>query len=95
MVEFRGPFMEPSEFVNAVERIQVSLDDNQMALDVLNLSGELRNTTGEERMLAGIRMATEERERILALLPADLPDAERRRRLFERFCGEPWPHWAA
>jgi hypothetical protein len=50
--------------------------------------------SGEERFLMGVAMFEAARRMVLASLPSDLPEAERKRRLFERIYGEPWPRWA-
>ena len=47
--------------------------------------------SGAERFLMGIRMCDAARRMVLASLPADLPESDRRRLLFERFYGEPLP----
>ena len=47
--------------------------------------------SGEERFLMGVRMFDAARQMILASLPADLPEAERRRLLYFRIYGEPLP----
>jgi hypothetical protein len=47
--------------------------------------------SGAERILIGVEMAVAERARILASLPPGLSADEKRRMLYERFHGEPWP----
>ena len=44
--------------------------------------------SGAERFLMGIRMCDAARRMVLASLPADLPESDRQRLLFERFYGE-------
>ena len=44
-----------------------------------------------ERFLMGVRMCAAARRMVLASLPADLSESERKRLLFERFYGEPIP----
>jgi hypothetical protein len=46
---------------------------------------------GAERFLMGVRMFEAARRMALALLPADLPEPERKRLLFERSHGAPLP----
>jgi len=45
--------------------------------------------SGAERFLMGIRMCEAARCMVLASLPAELPEADRKRLLFERFYGAP------
>jgi len=47
--------------------------------------------SGAERMRMGANMFSAATRMILASLPADLDDAERKLRLFERVYGEPFP----
>lgn len=47
--------------------------------------------SGAERFLMGVRMFDSARRMVLASLPADLSDCERKRRLFERIYGAPLP----
>jgi len=47
--------------------------------------------SGAERFEMGCRMFVAAREMVLASFPQDLTEAERRRRLFERFYGESLP----
>ena len=47
--------------------------------------------SGAERFVMGARMFEAARRMVLASLPADLPESERKRLLFERFYGEPLP----
>ena len=47
--------------------------------------------SGPERFLMGIRLCDAARRMVLASLPADLPEPERKRLLFERFHGETLP----
>jgi len=49
--------------------------------------------SNEERFVMGALMFDAAREIILASLPGDLPDAELRRRLFERVYGVPISHF--
>jgi hypothetical protein len=50
--------------------------------------------SGAERFLMGVRMFEAARRMALASLPADLPEPERKRLLFERFYGESLPFLA-
>jgi hypothetical protein len=47
--------------------------------------------TGAERFRMGVQMFDAARRMVLASLPADLSEAERKRRLFERLYGEILP----
>ena len=47
--------------------------------------------SGAERLRMGVDMFEAARRMVLASLPADLSDSERKRRLFERIYGEPLP----
>ncbi len=47
--------------------------------------------TGAERFRMGVEMFDAARRMVLASLPADLTETERKRRLFERLYGEPLP----
>jgi hypothetical protein len=47
--------------------------------------------SGEERFRMGVEMFEAARRMVLASLPADLSEAERKRRLFERVYGEAFP----
>ena len=47
--------------------------------------------TGPERFRMGIEMFEAARRMVLASLPADLPEPELKRQLFERLYGEPLP----
>lgn len=47
--------------------------------------------TGAERFRMGVEMFEAARRMVLASLPAELSDDERKRRLFERFYGESLP----
>jgi len=47
--------------------------------------------SGAERFIMGVRMFEAARRMALASLPADLPEFERKRLLFERFYGMPLP----
>lgn len=47
--------------------------------------------SGAERFRIGSEMFDAARRMVLASLPADLPDRERKRLLFERVYGEPLP----
>ncbi len=51
----------------------------------------LMERSGEERFLMGVGMFDAARRMVLASLPTDLSEAERKRRLFERIYGEPLP----
>ena len=51
--------------------------------------GLIRLQDNKGRM--GVRMFEAARRMTLASLPADLPEGERKRLLFERFYGEPLP----
>jgi hypothetical protein len=44
--------------------------------------------SGAERFLMGVRMCEAARRMVLASLPANLPESERKRLLFERIYGE-------
>ena len=46
--------------------------------------------SGEERFVMGAQMFDAVREMICASFPPDLPEAEKKRRLFERTYGEAW-----
>ncbi len=50
--------------------------------------------SGAERLRLGAQMFDAARRMVLASLPADLTDIERKRRLFERLYGEPLPSHA-
>ena len=47
--------------------------------------------SGAERLLIGVRMCEAARRMALASIPADLPERERARLLFERVYGIPLP----
>ena len=47
--------------------------------------------SGAERFRMGVEMFDVARRMVLASLPADLTDVERKQRLFERLYGEPLP----
>jgi hypothetical protein len=47
--------------------------------------------TGEERMQMGFSMLESAKEMILASLPKDLPEADRKKMLYERLHGEKLP----
>ena len=47
--------------------------------------------SGAERFRMGVQMFDAARRMVLASLPADLPENERKRRLFERIYGETLP----
>ena len=47
--------------------------------------------TGAERFRMGVEMFEAARRMVLASLPPGLPEAERKRRLFERLYGQPLP----
>ena len=47
--------------------------------------------SGAERFRMGAEMFDAARRMVLASLPADLPESERKQRLFERLYGEPLP----
>jgi hypothetical protein len=46
---------------------------------------------GAERFRMGVEMFEAARRVVAASLPADLPEAERRQRMFERIYGMPYP----
>jgi hypothetical protein len=50
--------------------------------------------TGAERFRMGVEMFEAARRMVLASLPADLPEPELKRRLFERIYGEALPNQA-
>jgi hypothetical protein len=47
--------------------------------------------TGSERFRMGVEMFDAARRMVLASLPAELSETERKRRLFERLYGKPLP----
>ena len=47
--------------------------------------------SGAERFRMGVQMFDAARRMVLASLPADLTESERKQRLFERLYGEPLP----
>ena len=47
--------------------------------------------SGAERFRMGVEMFEAARRMVLASIPADLPDAERKRYLYERIYGESFP----
>ncbi len=49
--------------------------------------------SGAERLIMGSSMFDAARRVVLASLPRDLPEAELKRRLFERIYGEPLEHF--
>jgi hypothetical protein len=49
--------------------------------------------SGAERLIMGSSMFDAARRVVLASLPKDLPEAELKRRLFERIYGEPLEHF--
>ncbi len=49
--------------------------------------------SGAERLMMGSSMFDAARRVVLASLPKNLPDAELKRRLFERIYGEPLEHF--
>ena len=51
--------------------------------------------SGAERFRMGVQMFDAARRMVLASLPTDLTESERKRRLFERLYGEPLPAQAA
>jgi len=51
--------------------------------------------SGAERLIMGSSMFDAARRVVLASLPRDLPEAELKRRLFERIYGEPLEHFLA
>jgi hypothetical protein len=51
----------------------------------------LMTRSGAERFIMGARMFDAARAMVPASLPADLSEAERKARLFQRFYGQPWP----
>jgi hypothetical protein len=57
----------------------------------LMVRAKLMALSGEERMIMGAESSEAARTMVIASLPKDLPEAEFRRRLFERIYGEPAP----
>ena len=55
------------------------------------IRARLMALSGAERFLMGIRMCAAARRMVMVSLPADLPEAERRRVLFERVYQQPLP----
>jgi hypothetical protein len=55
------------------------------------LRARLMALSGAERFRMGVEMFEAARRMVLASLPADLPETERKRRLFERIYGESLP----
>lgn len=55
------------------------------------VSARLMALSGAERFRMGVDMFEAARRMVLASLPADLTETERKRRLFERIYGEPLP----
>ena len=55
------------------------------------VSDRLRTLSGADRFLMGVKMFTSARRMALASLPSGLTEAERKRLLFERIYGEPFP----
>lgn len=51
----------------------------------------LMQLSGAERFGMGVRMFDAARRMVLASLPTDISDAERKRLLYERIYGECWP----
>lgn len=51
----------------------------------------LISLSGAERFVMGVRMCEAARRMVVASLPSDLPESERKRRLFERFQGRSLP----
>ena len=51
----------------------------------------LMSFSGAERFRMGVEMFEAARRMVLASLPADLNESERKRRLFERLYGTPFP----
>ena len=47
--------------------------------------------SGAERFRMGVETFEAARRMVLASLPADLTETERKHRLFERLYGQPWP----
>jgi hypothetical protein len=47
--------------------------------------------SGAERFVMGVRMFEAAREMVLASFPADLSENSRKRKLYERIYGEPFP----
>ena len=65
---------------------------NDTAPEVAELMHELlMRRSGAERFVMGALMFDAARELVIASLPPDLPEAEFKRRLFERIYGLPWP----
>ena len=52
---------------------------------------QLMALSGAERFRMGVQMFDAARRMVLASLPPDLTESERKRRLFERLYGEPLP----
>ena len=55
------------------------------------IHARLMALSGAQRFLMGVQMCDAARRMVLASFPADLPDAARKRLLYERFHGEPLP----
>jgi hypothetical protein len=51
----------------------------------------IMNLSGAERFVIGARMFESARAIVLASLPGNISDLERKRALYERFYGEPLP----
>jgi len=52
----------------------------------------IMNLSGAERFVIGARMFESARAIVLASLPEDISERERKRMLYERFYGEPLPN---
>jgi hypothetical protein len=65
--------------------MQVVTDTPPEIAELFN--ARLMALSGTERFLMGVRMFEAARRMVLASLPADLPEAERKRLLFKRFYG--------
>lgn len=55
------------------------------------VSARMAQLSGADRFLMGAHMFEAARTIVLASFPPDLSEAERKRRLYERFYGEPMP----
>ena len=72
-----------------MERLQAVTDTQPEIAEMVR--ARLMALSGTERFLMGARMFEAARRMALASLPADLPEPERKRLLFERFYGTPLP----
>lgn len=55
----------------------------------------LMSLPGATRLVMGVQMFEAARAMVIASLPEGLSEAEKKKRLFERIYGEPFPEWAA